>query len=900
MFGCSFRRAVRAVALPLLLHPVLAAASTCPISTRVSPFSETDLPRYRVQLEDGGPGDLDGVANGACETMVRSCIGTAGCDAVPLDRLKLNVGGRPRGVAAELAERLTAELARVSSAQPFGRRGLRFASPESGLGRCAETPVRLPAGGRLSLRTKGYTVPGNVRPRAGRVAVECAPAGDVVGPLCRSSTLASCPPLQTDACGNGRVDQDAERCDGADDGACPGACRADCRCALVDDVLNVAAFAASTASSERAPGGFASAAIDGVVDGLPGAPGYEWASNGQTAGAMLRLDWNEPVRIDRIVLHDRPSLVDNVESATLLFDDGSAVPIGALPPDGRPVEIMVAPRLVLALTFIVRAASGTDAGLGEIAVMAAADEPTEPTDPTDPPDPTDPTDPTDPEPPPPAAGRTYYLSPGGSDGAAGTSVNAPWRSFAKVFRSGSPLAPGDTVVLLDGTYTRTTTGLPRIDCKAGGNAPNGRAGAPITLRAQNERRAHLSSDGQQAGFEMRNCAWWRVEGLRASSKDASAPQSGGYPFRVDHVQDVELRRLLGSHNNRRENTHVYAIENSQRVLVEECEAHFFHRHGFSVWRSRYVTLRRCYANSRRWGEKGCCSGIDNRAYGDEAFSLYGTSDSIIENSVSDDFANGFQIHGIASPLDPSGSGGRNNRILGSMSLGDAVPLLVSSRVVSGKYHNARGNVVRDFVAADMQGHGAYLRGSAGTVVENSTLYRSKSNSGLMADAGDSGFGGTCGGGNAAGCGLVVRNLLSLDHAGQGIAVTGFDDWLVEWSNAAGSGRNWASSENVGDGSGRIRHSQSVADGRVGLGAGKCLVRPPAGSPFRTMGQNGGAVGASIVNRYRDGALTTTPLWERASGAFPCGAVVAGVNDGGTRCTNFHQRIGVTDAACGLR
>ena len=54
-----------------------------------------------------------------------------------------------------------------------------------------------------------------------------------------------------------------------------------------------------------------------------------------------------------------------------------------------------------------------------------------------------------------------------------------------------------------------------------------------------------------------------------------------------------------------------------------------------------------------YGAKGCCSTIDNRDYGDEAISIYGTSDSIIENCISENEANGYQIHGIASPLDPT-------------------------------------------------------------------------------------------------------------------------------------------------------------------------------------------------------------------------------------------------------
>src|SRR6185295_4958501 len=156
----------------------------------------------------------------------------------------------------------------------------------------------------------------------------------------------------------------------------------------------------------------------------------------------------------------------------------------------------------------------------------------------------------------------------------------------------------------------------------------GTAAQPITIRATNERKAFLSSDGQQTGFEMTNCAWWNVEGLRAANTDTSSgDQLAGYPFRFDKLDHVHLRRLLGSHNNRMQNTHVYAVENSQNVLLEECEAYFYHRHAFSIWRSRYVTLRRNYANSMLYGSKACCSTIDNWSYGDGAVVLYGSSDS---------------------------------------------------------------------------------------------------------------------------------------------------------------------------------------------------------------------------------------------------------------------------------
>jgi hypothetical protein len=520
---------------------------------------------------------------------------------------------------------------------------------------------------------------------------------------------------------------------------------------------------------------------------------------------------------------------------------------------------------------------------------------------------------------------TFYLSPSGNDASDGTSVATAWRTFGRVLNASKPLQPGDTLVLLDGTYTRTTTGLPKIICTASGTANNGEPGRPITIRALNERQVHLQSDGLAASFEISNCSWWIVEGLRASNADnASGDQDDGYPFRFQQVSNVTGRRLLGSHNNRQWNTHVFIVLLSQNVLLEECEAYYFHRHAFSVSRSRYVTLRRIYANSMLYGLKGCCSSTDNRDYGDEAVSLYGTSDSIVENCVSENRANGYQIHGIGNPLDPSGHGGRNNRILGSITFGDAVPSLVASRESSGTYHNASGNLFQNFLAAAGSGHGISLRAAANNLIENTTLYGSTANSGLAADGGSSGSGatcsttpvcpstgeacppnGNCGGGevcvqNPEGCSFSVRNTLAINNFAYGFRETSHGtSWLIEHSNAFGNNANYDTSEPPGDTLGNIQLSMSTAPTDVGRGAGQCLAWIPASSNMAQAGAGGGPIGANILYRYEDGVLTTQPLWDPATRAFPCGAVVPGVNDGAIRCTNIHERLGVTGGGCQL-
>jgi hypothetical protein len=78
-----------------------------------------------------------------------------------------------------------------------------------------------------------------------------------------------------------------------------------------------------------------------------------------------------------------------------------------------------------------------------------------------------------------AASSTFYVSPRGNDANPGTQ-SAPWKTIGK---AAATLRPGDTAILMDGTYTE-----PEIAFKTSGTATR-----PITVRAQNKHRAILSS-----------------------------------------------------------------------------------------------------------------------------------------------------------------------------------------------------------------------------------------------------------------------------------------------------------------------------------------------------------------------------------------------------------------------
>lgn len=60
-------------------------------------------------------------------------------------------------------------------------------------------------------------------------------------------------------------------------------------------------------------------------------------------------------------------------------------------------------------------------------------------------------------------------------------------------------------------------------------------------------------------------------------------------------------------------------------------------------------------------------------------------------------------------------------------------------------------------------------------------------------------------------------------------------------------------------------------------------------------------GADLV--YRDGAETTTKLWDALTGRFPCGAVVSGLNDpadlSDSVCETVHRRLNVGHNGCAV-
>jgi len=521
----------------------------------------------------------------------------------------------------------------------------------------------------------------------------------------------------------------------------------------------------------------------------------------------------------------------------------------------------------------------------------------------------------DPEPPP---LRELFLSPSGSNANSGLSAASPWLTFAHAVPQ---LQPGDRLTLLDGTYLPGNTGLLDVDCDDG--AQNGSLGAPITVRAANERAAVIVSDGSEAPVQVEHCSHWSLIGIAARNVDLPGAGSGGV-FKIRFDDHIVLRRLLASWPNRYENAHPIGVGESRDVLVEECEAYAYHRHGISVYKSENVTVRRSYVNSR--GQLDVPGGYESdRPGGDESFVLYASSNSVIESSIAEFETRGFEIHGGQTFFDTPG--GYHNRVLGSIHYsgptGDHFGAAIDTRMGEGTdfvVRPAYDNLFRDFLILDATNEGFQLDSPVEARLENVTVVNA------LGDAVDldersavsqNGQQPVCGyalvipffagmdksifGGTSFKCSMTLVNSLIVNGGQSGLSVSvPSANWLVEYTNSVGNAADQFEDddEDPADALGHVRFSGSVAPTGMGPGGNGSWAFVPPGSNMSGAGKDGADIGANVLLRYQDGLRTNQPLWDPASGAFPCGAIVAGINDAaaGPSCATVHTRLGVTPAA----
>jgi hypothetical protein len=463
----------------------------------------------------------------------------------------------------------------------------------------------------------------------------------------------------------------------------------------------------------------------------------------------------------------------------------------------------------------------------------------------------------------------FYASPDGDDEGPGTRAE-PWGTLGHAL---AQLAPGHTLVLLDGEYSFDTTGVIALACSSG--TMNGTASSPIRVIAQTERRAFLRGDGDRPAISVYECSHWRIEGLRAESRDREGVTDNDQIVSVVDSSNITLRRLLASRTNRMLNGQAVYVYRTSDPTIEELELYDFHDAGLLVHTCDRARVRRTIVASRGYplvvvGDPLYPSGtatVDGHFpdTGHGGVHLTASSDSFIENVV---VAGGYGF------VSYTWSRSEGNVFAGNVALGTAYGFLAGHDAAGGPM--GRYTYENDVVIGPRHA-GFFQRGQQETTVRSATVVDGES-SGYsfddpyepMSDASTS-----------------CIHCLSTRNAGTGYSIREQVDWEVRSSTSFGDDREYLDESGV------------VDPVNLDPELGGCLVYLPEGSPLRGAGADGADIGANVLYRYRDGLEIDQPLWDR-EGRFPCFGVVDGVNDDeATSCIGIHERLEVGTDDCPL-
>jgi len=96
----------------------------------------------------------------------------------------------------------------------------------------------------------------------------------------------------------------------------------------------------------------------------------EWASGGEQT-PYAQLTWNQTVKVNKIVLYDRPNSIEKINSGVLTFSDGSTINVSSLPDNGTAKEITFEPKDITSVRFQVTNGVGPNVGLSEFQVFGS-------------------------------------------------------------------------------------------------------------------------------------------------------------------------------------------------------------------------------------------------------------------------------------------------------------------------------------------------------------------------------------------------------------------------------------------------------------------------------------------------------------------------------------------------
>jgi hypothetical protein len=279
-----------------------------------------------------------------------------------------------------------------------------------------------------------------------------------------------------------------------------------------------------------------------------------------------------------------------------------------------------------------------------------------------------------------AAGRVFYVDPGGSDAGGTGSASAPWQTIQ---RAANAVAPGDTVMINPGTYAGGVT----IDT-------GGTAAAPISFRGNGPGVVVQGSGAERDALFVTYADWVVIEGLTVRQ----ATRAG---LRIDFSHHVTVRNSVFADNG----TWGVFTDFSDYTLIESSELYgSVEEHGIYVSNSSdHPTIRgnRIHHNHANglhmngdlsMGGDGTISwGLvennviwENGAGGGSGVNMDGVTDTIVRNNLLyDNHAGGVAIYQIDGAVCS-----RDNRILNN-----TIVLAGDGRWAVNVYAGCTGNKV---------------------------------------------------------------------------------------------------------------------------------------------------------------------------------------------------------------
>jgi hypothetical protein len=421
-----------------------------------------------------------------------------------------------------------------------------------------------------------------------------------------------------------------------------------------------------------------------------------------------------------------------------------------------------------------------------------------------------------------AFATTYYIAATeGSNTNSGLSPSAAWATFA---HAQTKVGPGDTLIVMDGTYTEA------VKWTRSGTATN-----PITIKAQNDGQAVIDGEKQRQPWKMARADEGQIIGVTIEGMVFKNSPSDVFTCKV--CDRVNLKRV-SAYNAGDGNYNMIGYGSSTNSLIEDIVASGGGRIAISAFESNFMTLRRVFVYGTSAGQS---EGGGNPNF----LKLYKTNDSIVENLVGTQVS-GLRIPGAVQDYCKMASADRNKFYASVVyDLFDATSAFkrttdnnTPQSCKDGQYHHlvSIGNV-----------WGFEVEAGINSMIRNMTVIGKNTSTDIY---------GINLSPEALGGGLEVDIRNSIFATGN----VGFrvrqDPLVLSFTHSYNNVFNFNQDyENTTKGTGEVDMNPTWDTAKYGKGA--YLIQPAA---LKGKGEGGSNMGAEVLYQYVNGVKTATPLW----------------------------------------